>query len=79
MIELDLSLKDLKIPGITGYTPEFGTKKPDGESLTTAEVNKNIMLPFESQRAIVVEGSEQVYKIKNVDNYVEKIFYTTDF
>jgi hypothetical protein len=49
---LDYSLTALKVPGLASYTPPFGTKKADGSGLTTAEINRNVMLPFMKQRSI---------------------------
>jgi hypothetical protein len=49
---LDYSLTAFKVPGLASYTPPFGTKKADGSGLTTAEINRNVMMPFMKQRSI---------------------------
>jgi hypothetical protein len=49
---LDYSLTALKVPGLASYTPPFGTKKADGSGLTTAEINRNVIMPFLKQRSI---------------------------
>jgi hypothetical protein len=49
---LDYSLTAFKVPGLASYTPPFGTKKSDGSGLTTAEINRDVMMPFMKQRSI---------------------------
>lgn len=51
---LDLTLNAIQIPGLPTFTPIFGTKKPDGISLSTAEVNSNVLMPWTRQRPFVI-------------------------
>ena len=58
MALLDLSLKDLHLAGLANFKPEFGTKEPEGVSVSTENVCKDVMLPFTKQRPVpVVETS----------------------
>jgi hypothetical protein len=58
MAVLDCTLITFKVPGLYDYIPPFGTKKADGEGITTVEVNTNVMMPFLRQRPMdVVENS----------------------
>jgi hypothetical protein len=55
---IDCTLGNFMVPGFSGVNPEFGTKKPDGESISARENNVNVMMPFKRQRPfIVVENS----------------------
>jgi hypothetical protein len=47
---IDCTLDELKVPGFSGVNPPFGTKKPDGESVTAREADVNIRMPFSRQR-----------------------------
>jgi hypothetical protein len=40
----------LKVPGFSGVNPPFGTKKPEGEPVTSREADVNIRMPFSRQR-----------------------------
>jgi hypothetical protein len=51
---LDLTLNAIQIPGLTTFTKIFGTKKADGKGLTTAEVNANMLAPWNRQRPYTV-------------------------
>jgi hypothetical protein len=51
---INCTLEDFMIPGFSGVNPEFGTKKPDGQSISARENNTNVMLPFKRQRPFVV-------------------------
>lgn len=51
---LDLTLDALQIPGLPTFTPVFGTKKADGDGLTTAEVNNNVLMPWSRQRPFTI-------------------------
>ena len=53
MATIDLTLDDITIPAISGYTPPFGTKKASG-GLTTQEINDNILAYFTRKRPIIV-------------------------
>ncbi|GMO51988.1 MAG: hypothetical protein Pg6C_17160 [Treponemataceae bacterium] len=51
-------LGELKVPGFPGYTPPFGTKKADGQPVSSREHNENILLPFKRHRPVeVIEDS----------------------
>ena len=67
---IDLTLNNLSIPGIPDYQPPFGKKKADYASLSTAEVNTNVLLPFSSQRAISFDQSENISKIERNSSVV---------
>jgi hypothetical protein len=47
---LDCTLGELKVPGFSGVNPPFGTKKPDGQSVTAREADVNIRMAFTRQR-----------------------------
>jgi hypothetical protein len=57
-------LEDLAVPGFSGYDPPFGTKKADGQPVSSREENENIMLPFKKQRPIVVTETSSVVNIE---------------
>lgn len=54
MATLDLTLAQLRLAGLTNFTPEFGTKEADGVGVSTENVCKDIMLPFTFQRPVLV-------------------------
>lgn len=54
MATLDLTLNELRLAGLTNFTPEFGTKEADGVSVSTENVCKDFMLPFKFQRPVLV-------------------------
>jgi hypothetical protein len=58
-------LNDLAVPGFPGYDPPFGTKKVDGQPVSSREENENIMLPFKKQRPIVVSEASSVIDIES--------------
>ena len=71
MANINLPCSEFKIPGIPGYTPPFGTKKFNGESLTTEEVNATMMLAY--------TGSTKTIKIQDdsidaVNIYEDAVF-----
>lgn len=80
---LDCSLKALQIPGLVSYTPLFGTKKADGHGLTTAEINRNIMMPFMKQRPIsgipTAEGLDPPLGVIDTDTIATPIEYDANF
>jgi hypothetical protein len=80
---LDCSLKSLQIPGLVSYTPTFGTKKVDGHGLTTAEINRNIMMPFMKQRPIsgvpTAEGLDPPIGVIDTDTIATPIEYDANF
>ena len=51
---LDLTLNAIQIPGLPTFNRIFGTKKADGKGLTTAEVNANMLAPWNRQRPFTV-------------------------
>lgn len=59
-VSVSVNLNDLLVPGVAGYTPPVGTKKPDGVSLTTLEVASNVALPYMKQKNISVPVSDDL-------------------
>lgn len=57
-LTVEINLDDLKVPGISGYTPAYGTMKPAGDSLTTLEVIENMALSYLKQKNFVVNISD---------------------
>lgn len=54
MAVIDLTLNRLTLPGLSNYTPPFGTKKAADVALKTEEGCNNFTLPFEIQRPVSV-------------------------
>lgn len=65
--KVDLSLDNLLIAGLPNYINEFGTKKEDGQSLTTEEISDINSLIFKQQRAIIVNENIECQS-KTVDS-----------
>jgi hypothetical protein len=65
MAVLDCTLLTFKVPGLYDYTPPFGTKNPDGEGITTTEVNTNVMMPFLRQRPMAVTENSSTTQIES--------------
>lgn len=80
---LDYSLTAMKIPGLASYTPPIGTKKADGSGLTTAEINRNVMLPFMKQRSIsgipAVPDADPPMGVISVDSIASPIEFDANF
>ena len=64
MATLDLTLAQLRLAGLTNFTPEFGTKEADGVSVNTENVCKDIMLPFTFQRPVLVNETSDTGNIE---------------
>lgn len=64
MATLDLSLNQLRLAGLTNFTPEFGTKEADGVSVSTENVCRDIMLPFTMQRPVLVSENSDTGSIE---------------
>ena len=65
MAVLNGRLDALAVPGFPGYEPPFGTKKPDGQPISSREENENIMLAFKKQRPIDVTENSSVDSIES--------------
>jgi hypothetical protein len=80
---LDYSLTAFNVPGLSQYTPPFGTKKADGVGLTTTEINRNIMMPFMKQRSIAgipaVPGGDPPMGVITVDSIAQPIEFDATF
>ena len=80
---LDYSLSAFKVPGLASYTPPFGSKKPDGTGLTTAEINTNVMMPFMRQRSIagvpVMAGNDPPLGVISEDAVAQPIEFDATF
>ena len=58
MAVLDLTLSRLILPGLQNFNPDFGTKLPEGEKVSTESMCGDFMLPYNLQRPLsVVENS----------------------
>lgn len=64
MATLDLTLNELRLAGLTNFTPEFGTKEADGVSVSTENVCKDFMLPFKFQRPVLVSETSDTGNIE---------------
>ena len=64
MATLDLTLAQLRLAGLTNFTPEFGTKEADGVGVSTENVCKDIMLPFTFQRPVLVNETSETGNIE---------------
>ena len=64
MATLDLTLAQLRLAGLTNFTPEFGTKEADGVGVSTENVCKDIMLPFTFQRPVLVNETSDTGNIE---------------
>ncbi len=64
MATLDLTLAELRLAGLTNFTPEFGTKEADGVSVSTENVCKDFMLPFKFQRPVLVSETSDTGNIE---------------
>lgn len=64
MAILDLTLAQLRLAGLTNFTPEFGTKEADGVGVSTENVCKDIMLPFTFQRPVLVNETSDTGNIE---------------
>ena len=64
MATLDLTLSELRLAGLTNFTPDFGTKEADGVSVSTENVCKDFMLPFKLQRPLFVSESSDTSNIE---------------
>lgn len=64
MATLDLTLAELRLAGLTNFTPDFGTKEADGVSVSTENVCKDIMLPFKFQRPVLVSETSDTGNIE---------------
>ncbi len=64
MANIDCTLKALAIPGLSGIDPPFGTKKSNGQPITSREANQNIMMPFTLQRPLPVSENSTTSQIQ---------------
>ena len=75
MPDLDLSMPEFKVPGVPGYTPPFGTKKSDGEPLTTEEVIKNMELLGAGDVQTVNIDKEATSATYNIPNLMSDVVF----
>ena len=75
MSDLDLSMPEFKVPGVPGYTPPFGTKKSDGEPLTTEEVIKNMELLSTWDVKTINIDKEATSATYNIPNLVSDVVF----
>jgi hypothetical protein len=54
MAVIDCSLSSFTVPGFSGLVPAFGTKKPDGQPVSSREEAANIAMPFMRERPFTV-------------------------
>ena len=80
---LDYSLSNFKIPGLSSYTPPFGTKKDEGSGLATIEIVRNEMMPFLKQRPIngipIITGGDPPMGIVVEDSVAMPIEFNATF
>lgn len=63
MAVIDLTLQNLLVPDIVGYTPPFGTKVTRDNTnlggLSTAQVNTNVLMAFAKMRPVPIVNSSE--------------------
>ena len=64
MAVINLTLDNLRLPGLPNFTPDFGTKESEGVSVNTENVCKDIMLPFTVERPVFVNESSSTSEIQ---------------
>ena len=63
-MQIDCTLNAMTVPGFSGIDPPFGTKKPNGQSITGREVYENVNLPFKLQRPFTVSANSTTTQIQ---------------
>ena len=64
MSEINLTLDNLRLPGLPNFTPDFGTKEAEGVSVTTENVCKDVMLPFTVERPVFVNENSSTTEVQ---------------
>ena len=59
---IDLTLDNLKLPGLPNFSPEFGTKQARG--VYTRDMCTDVMLPFLTQRPVVVTQTDTTSEVQ---------------
>lgn len=62
---INLTLDGFRLPGIRNFIPPFGVKEVDGAGLTTRAIVDDIMLPFLTQRAIVINEASTTSEVQH--------------
>lgn len=63
-MNIDCTLNKFTVPGFTGLDPEFGTKKPNGESVSSREAHANIAMALSLMRPHVVNESSTTTELE---------------
>jgi len=64
MATINCTLNSFVTPGFSGYEPDFGSKKPNGEPVTSREAANNIAMPFRRERPFVVNENSDTTVIE---------------
>lgn len=64
MSVINLTLDNLRLPGLPNFTPDFGTKEAEGVSVTTENVCKDVMLPFTVERPVFVKENSSTSEVQ---------------
>lgn len=64
MAVINLTLDNLRLPGLPNFTPDFGTKESEGVSVNTENVCKDIMLPFTVERPVFVNENSSTSEVQ---------------
>lgn len=64
MSVINLTLDNLRLPGLPNFTPDFGTKESEGVSVNTENVCKDIMLPFTVERPVFVNENSSTSEVQ---------------
>ena len=64
MSVINLTLDNLRLPGLPNFTPDFGTKEAEGVSVTTENVCKDVMLPFTVERPVFVNENSSTSEVQ---------------
>lgn len=64
MAVINLTLDNLRLPGLPNFTPDFGTKEAEGVSVNTENVCKDIMLPFTVERPVFVNENSSTSEVQ---------------
>jgi|GEM_PF-5149708 len=64
MSVINLTLDNLRLPGLPNFTPDFGTKEAEGVSVNTENVCKDVMLPFTVERPVFVNENSSTSEVQ---------------
>jgi hypothetical protein len=63
-MNVDCTLNSFAVPGFSGLDPNFGTKKPTGETISSREEHANISMVFDLMRPHVINESSTTTEVE---------------